>query len=73
MVRAEIQHKLGKVAGGLRFREPWRFRVGQVLGVAHVREDLGADQLPTASTPQVERALRSLLYLVLSAPEYQLA
>ena len=25
--------------------------------VAHVREDLGADQLPTTSTPQVERAL----------------
>ena len=41
--------------------------------VAHLRNDLNEDRLPTASTPQVERALRSLLYLVLSAPEYQLA
>ena len=41
--------------------------------VAHLRDDLGEDRLPTVSTPQVERALRSLLYLVLSAPEYQLA
>ena len=41
--------------------------------VTHLRDGLGAGQLPTVSTPQVERALRSLLYLVLSAPEYQLA
>ena len=41
--------------------------------VAHLRDDLGADRIPTVSTPQVELALRSLLYLVLSAPEYQLA
>jgi len=41
--------------------------------VAHLRDSLGAGQLPTVSTPQVESALRSLLYLVLSAPEYQLA
>ena len=41
--------------------------------VAHLRDDLGDDRIPTASTPHAERALRSLLYLVLSAPEYQLA
>ena len=41
--------------------------------VEHLRGDLGDDRIPTTSTPQVERALRSLLYLVLSAPEYQLA
>ncbi|MDP6580051.1 MAG: DUF1800 domain-containing protein [Vicinamibacterales bacterium] len=40
--------------------------------VAHLRDELGADRIPS-HTPQVERALRSLLYLVLSAPEYQLA
>ena len=41
--------------------------------VEHLRGDLGGDRIPMTSTPQVERALRSLLYLVLSAPEYQLA
>ena len=41
--------------------------------VEHLRGDLGDDRIPTTSTSQVERALRSLLYLVLSAPEYQLA
>jgi len=41
--------------------------------VEHLRGELGDDRIPTTSTPQVERALRSLLYLVLSAPEYQLA
>ena len=41
--------------------------------VVHLRDDLGDDRIPTTATPQVERALRSLLYLVLSAPEYQLA
>ena len=41
--------------------------------VEHLRGELGDDRIPTTSTPLVERALRSLLYLVLSAPEYQLA
>ena len=41
--------------------------------VEHLRGELGDDRIPTTSTPQVERALRSLIYLVLSAPEYQLA
>ncbi|MDE0830665.1 MAG: DUF1800 domain-containing protein [Vicinamibacterales bacterium] len=41
--------------------------------VERLREDLGNDRLPTAAGPQEELALRSLLYLVLSAPEYQLA
>ena len=41
--------------------------------VRHLQEDLGSDRVPAAETPQVELALRSLLYLVLSAPEYQLA
>ena len=40
--------------------------------VERLRDELGADRMP-APGPQVERALRSLLYLVLSAPEYQLA
>ena len=40
--------------------------------VQHLRDELGTDRMP-APGPQVERALRSLLYLVLSAPEYQLA
>ena len=40
--------------------------------VAHLRDELGDDRI-ASPTPQVERALRSLLYLVLSAPEYQLA
>ncbi len=40
--------------------------------VERLREDLGGDRLP-APGPRVEGALRSLLYLVLSAPEYQLA
>ena len=41
--------------------------------VEHLRDDLGDDRIPATATPQVERALRSLLYLVLSAPEFQLA
>ena len=41
--------------------------------VTHLQEDLGSDRVPTTTTPQVELALRSLLYLVLSTPEYQLA
>jgi hypothetical protein len=41
--------------------------------VERLREDLGNDRLPAAAGPQEELALRSLLYLVLSAPEYQLA
>ena len=40
--------------------------------VERLREDLGGDRLPGPG-PRVEGALRSLLYLVLSAPEYQLA
>ena len=40
--------------------------------IERLRDELGADRLPPPG-PQVERALRSLLYLVLSAPEYQLA
>ena len=40
--------------------------------VDRLREDLGGDRLPPPG-PRVEGALRSLLYLVLSAPEYQLA
>ena len=40
--------------------------------VDRLREDLGGDRLPGPG-PRVEGALRSLLYLVLSAPEYQLA
>ena len=40
--------------------------------VERLREDLGGDRLPPPG-PRVEGALRSLLYLVLSAPEYQLA
>ena len=41
--------------------------------VDHLRNDLGDDRIPPTSTPHVERTLRSLLYLLLSAPEYQLA
>ena len=41
--------------------------------VRHLQEDLGSDRVPATATPQVELALRSLLYLVLSSPEYQLA
>ncbi len=41
--------------------------------VDRLQEDLGSDRLPAAPGPQEELALRSLLYLVLSAPEYQLA
>jgi len=41
--------------------------------VTHLQEDLGSDRVPATTTPQVELALRSLLYLVLSTPEYQLA
>ena len=44
----------------------------RALLVERLREDLGGDRLP-APGPRVEGALRSLLYLVLSAPEYQLA
>ncbi len=40
--------------------------------VERLRDDLGGDRLPGPG-PRVEGALRSLLYLVLSAPEYQLA
>ena len=40
--------------------------------VERLRVELGADRIPPPS-PQVERALRSLLYLIVSAPEYQLA
>jgi uncharacterized protein (DUF1800 family) len=40
--------------------------------VARFRDELGADRISSPG-PRVERALRSLLYLVLSAPEYQLA
>ena len=40
--------------------------------VDRLREDLGGDRLPGPG-PRLEGALRSLLYLVLSAPEYQLA
>ena len=40
--------------------------------VERLRDELGADRLPPPG-PQVERALRSLLYLILSTPEYQLA
>jgi len=40
--------------------------------VERLREDLGGDRLPPPG-PRVEGALRSLLYLVLSAPGYQLA
>ena len=41
--------------------------------VRHLQEDLGSDRVPATATPQAELALRSLLYLVLSSPEYQLA
>ncbi|MDA1093484.1 MAG: DUF1800 domain-containing protein [Acidobacteria bacterium] len=41
--------------------------------VERLREDLGSDRLTAQAGPQQELALRSLLYLVLSAPEYQLA
>ena len=44
----------------------------RALLVERLREDLGGDRLPPPG-PRVEGALRSLLYLVLSAPEYQLA
>ena len=40
--------------------------------VERLRDELGADRIPS-SRPQVERALRSLLYVILSSPEYQLA
>ena len=40
--------------------------------VERLRHELGADRMPPPG-PQVERSLRSLLYLVLSVPEYQLA
>ena len=40
--------------------------------VERLRNELGADRMPPPG-PQVERSLRSLLYLVLSVPEYQLA
>ena len=40
--------------------------------VEHLRDELGAGRMPPPG-PQVERALRSLLYLIVSSPEYQLA
>ena len=40
--------------------------------VDFLRDELGADRIEGA-TPQTESALRGLLYLVLSTPEYQLA
>ncbi|MBQ90858.1 MAG: hypothetical protein CL441_05465 [Acidimicrobiaceae bacterium] len=52
-------------------RVPLSAAARQVL-VDRLRDELGADRLPAAS-PQVEGALRSLLYLVLSTPEYQVA
>ena len=45
---------------------------GRQVLVDRLRSELGADRLP-APSPQVEGALRSLLYLVLSTPEYQVA
>ena len=40
--------------------------------VNFLRDELGADEV-VSSTPQTEAALRALLYLILSTPEYQLA
>ena len=40
--------------------------------VDFLRDELGADRIEDA-TPQTESALRGLLYLILSTPEYQLA
>jgi len=40
--------------------------------VERLRDELGGDRVTTPG-PQSERALRAVLYLVLSAPEYQLA
>ena len=40
--------------------------------VEYLRDELGADRMPPPG-PQVERALRSLLYVIVSSPEYQLA
>ena len=40
--------------------------------VDFLRDELGADRIEDA-TPQTESALRALLYLILSTPEYQLA
>ena len=40
--------------------------------VDFLRDELGSDRIGTAS-PQTEAALRAVLYLVLSTPEYQLA
>ena len=47
-------------------------RAARTVLVEHLRDELGADRIPS-SRPQVERALRSLLYVILSSPEYQLA
>jgi uncharacterized protein (DUF1800 family) len=44
----------------------------RALLVQHLRDDLASDRIPPAG-PRLERSLRSLLYLVLSTPEYQLA
>ena len=44
----------------------------RALFVQHLRDDLASDRIPPAG-PRLERSLRSLLYLVLSTPEYQLA
>ena len=40
--------------------------------VDFLRDELGTDEI-VSSTPQTESALRALLYLLLSTPEYQLA
>ena len=40
--------------------------------IGFLRDELGADRIEDA-TPQTESALRALMYLILSTPEYQLA
>ena len=40
--------------------------------VDFLRDELGGDRIES-DTPQTEAALRALLYLILSTPEYQLA
>ena len=74
MVRAAGAETVGEIVDHLQrrfLRVPLTPAARQVL-VERLREELGSDRLGSSS-PQVEGALRSLLYLVLSAPEYQVA